>query len=127
MNLFKGILIFLAVGCISCNSNKKATEVTVEEGMAKALSGKLLVTLLEGKKVEVLEASFAKYDLKHKSIASKSQNQHLFTFNKNKISDEDLLKKLNRNKVVYLAEPLSYEVGKPQKFSSGKKAKVPVK
>jgi|GEM_PF-663138 len=127
MNLFKGILILLAVVCTACNSNKKATEIPVEEGVAKALSEKLLITLLEGKRTEVLEESFAKYNLKHKSVASKSKNQHLFTFDKSKISSQDLIKKLNKNKLVYLAEPLKYEAGKPTKFTSGKKAKVPVK
>jgi len=127
MNTLKGVLFLFIVIAMSCNSNKKVVEEVPEEGIVKALNGKVLVTLLEGQKTETLEADFTKYSLKHKSIASRSLNQHLFTFDKNKISSEDIIKKLNKNKKVYLAEPLKYGIGKPQKLGSGKKGKAVVK
>ena len=111
----------------SCSSKKPESNTTETTGLAKVLEGKVLVTLLEGKKVEALEADFTKYSLKHKSVASRSQNQHLFTFDKNLISAESLLKKLNKNKKVFLAEPLQVEPGRVQKLSSGKKQKAVVK
>lgn len=119
--------MLLVVACVACKSNKKVGEAPVEDGINQAISGKLLVTLLKDKKIKDLEKAFVKYGLKHQSIASKSQNQHLFTFDKQKINSEDILKKLNKNKMVYLAEPLKYDIGQPKKIISGKKAKVPVK
>lgn len=128
MNFSRLMVFILVLGLASCSS-KKNEQVAEENltGMSQAVAGKILVTLLEGESTKALEVDFDKYDLKHKSIASKSQNQHLFTFDKNKISSEDLLKKLNRNKTVYLAEPLSQQLEKPQKFTSGKRQTAPVK
>lgn len=111
---------------MACKSNKAET-VKESVGIQKSLDGKVLVTLLEGKKTEVLEADFEKYSLKHKSIASRSQNQHLFTFDKEAISTSDLIKKLNKNKIVYLAEPLAQSAGKAIQLQSGQKKKTVVK
>lgn len=97
----------------ACTATKGDKALTEEKDIPKAFQGKVLVTLLQGQTPEVLERDFTKYSLNHVAVASRNMNQHLFSFNMNKISTEDLLKKLNKSKKVYQADALSQDYRRP--------------
>jgi len=118
--------IFLLLLFTACASNKKNTNDTAED-VPVAFQGKLLVTLMPDTDTRTLEDDFSKYELKHLSIASRSQNQHLFQYNHSKISGEDLMKKLNRSKKVYKAEALVTKMTKATLMGSDQKKQIDIK
>lgn len=112
---------------VSCGTGKQSQESDTATDIPAQFTGKVLVNMMPENTIEELESDFSKYELKHQSIASRSQNQHLFNFNLDKISAEDLLKKLNKSKKVYSAEALSQQFQKATLMSSGEKKKVDIK
>ena len=118
--------ILLLLCMTSCASNKKNTNDTAGDVPA-AFQGKLLVTLMPDTETRDLEEDFSKYELKYLSIASRSQNQHLFQYNPSKISGEDLMKKLNRSKKVYNAESLVTKMTKATLMGSNQNKQLDIK
>jgi hypothetical protein len=128
MRLILGLVFVLLIMVgISCKSSKATSENEVQSDIPEQFQGKVLVSLLSGIEPKELEIDFAKYSLTHLSFASRSQNQHLFKFDADKISTEDILKKLNKSKKVYAAEALEYQLEKPKLMTSDKKGKADVK
>ena len=121
------LLTFCILMFAACSSNKTSDISEEKSDVPEAMKSKVLVTMMNDRTAQELEQSFLKYELKHLAIASRSQNQHLFQFNSSKISTADLLKKLNRSKMVYLAEALEYKMTKAEMMQSAPKKKVDVK
>lgn len=123
------ILVVLAAAIFSCKSTKESSDETgsKQTEIPAQFMGKILATLMPDYTVNEVEADFAKYGLKHKSVASKSQNQHLFEFNLDKISAEDLIKKLNKSKKIYLAEAIASQIGKAEHLQSAPKKRIDIK
>lgn len=96
----------------SCGSTKSADS---EQIIPTGFDGKLMVTLLKDKKAHDLEVKYAKYNLKHKAIASKVENRHMFTYDTSTIGAKSILKKLNKHKDVYYAESLASQLKNPSK------------
>ena len=120
-------MLCICVFAFACKSTKTTETEDTSTSIPQQFQGKVLVSLMPDREVSEIENDFAKYELEHLSIASRSQNQHLFKFNLDKISAEDLLKKLNRSKKVYLAEALVYKMEKAELMSSGQKKKADIK
>jgi len=121
------ITLMVTMVFFSCKGTEKSQTGTTEQSVPEQFVGKVMVSLMPDESTAELEADFSKFELKHLSIASRSQNQHLFEFNIDKISTEDLLRKLNRSKKVYLAEALVYKMEKAELMSSGQKKKADIK
>jgi len=120
-------LFILASLSLSCSSKKEIAKVDTGQEIPEQFRGKVLVTLIKETLVSDIEADFVKYSLEHLAIASKSKNQHLFQYDSNKISLDNLLKKLNKSKKVYSAEALEYQIKKAQGLESSPKKNVDVK
>ena len=126
----KNILLLLTLALTLAQSCKTSNSVAIEEAneaIPEAFKGKILVSLMPEVNTSKLESDFSKYALKHLSIASKSKNQHLFGFDTNKISAQALLKKLNKSRDVYLAEPLAARMNKATLMSSDEKKQIDIK
>ncbi len=127
--MIKNIIYLCIIVCLfsACKSNKEITSSDSRPEIPEQFRGKVLVTLLNATLVSDLETDFIKYSLEHLAVASKSKNQHLFQYDSDKISLDNLLKKLNKSKKVYSAEALEYQIMMAQGLESSPKKNVDVK
>lgn len=122
------IITLLISGLFSCSGTKETAEASdALKDIPQQFKGKVLVSMMPEVEIAELESKFSKYSLEHLSVASRSQNQHLFSFDNQAIDTESLLKKLNKSKKVYKAEALVYSMDKVELGSSGKKKNVDIK
>jgi len=124
------LLLLVALFAVACNSTKKTNDQDNNQevtGEPVQIDNKILVDLDKSTTPESLETEFVKYDLKMKSLASRSQNTYLFLFDSDKISAERLIKKINKINGVVSAKPLETKIGPSRTISSGNKKTVRLK
>lgn len=133
MNLNYLILLLCLFCVLSCNSSKDTVKAEVptvkkEPSQREQLASKVIVNIEPDYTAEELAADFAKYELTPKTRTNKTLNAWLFTFNKEKISQKELVKLLNVNDYVQLARGLGNRSGDGLKRSTHKvKANLPTK
>ena len=122
--------LLLGILCLSsCKSSKNTNEVSNETSQQSGIySDKVSAQIKEGISPATIEKKYAEYKLTYKGLTSKSQNIMLFTFDDSLISNEDMVKKLSKDKDVVSATSLS-SITKTSKVSrsSDKKTVNPVK
>lgn len=114
------LLLLMASFFVCCKSNKELTQNDGGTPIPASMQSRVIVTPNGDRTIEEIESGFTKYELKHLAVTSVSENKHLFEFNSSKISTEDLLKKLNRSKLVYLAEAMSFSPVKAELMQGAK-------
>ncbi len=122
--------LLLGILCLSsCKSSKNTNEASNETSQQSGIySDKVSAQIKEGISPATIEKKYAEYKLTYKGLTSKSQNIMLFTFDDSLISNEDMVKKLSKDKDVVSATSLS-SITKTSKVSrsSDKKTVNPVK
>lgn len=120
----------MGILCLSsCKSSKNTNEASNETSQQSGIySDKVSAQIKEGISPATIEKKYAEYKLTYKGLTSKSQNIMLFTFDDSLISNEDMVKKLSKDKDVVSATSLS-SITKTSKVSrsSDKKTVNPVK
>ncbi len=123
-------LLLLTLICFSsCKSSKDTNDSSDETtAVSDVYSDKVSAQIKEGISPATIEKKYAEYKLTYKGLTSKSQNIMLFTFDDSLISNEDLVKKLSKDKDVVSATSLS-SITKTSNVSrsSDKKTVNPVK
>jgi len=105
------ILVTL-IGVLSISACKSSTDaLQTDEAQSavgnSAYNDKISAHIKEGVAYATIEKRYAEYKLTYKGLTSKSQNIMVFTFDDNLISNEDMVKKMSKDKDIVSASSLS--------------------
>ena len=110
---------------VSSNNNNSKDNNNNDNQSTEAgnyVSNQVLVLLQEHIEPQVLEGTCSQYKLKAVSIASRSQNLWLYSFDDSTIDYKNICKELRKSKQVLSADPV--EITSEIKVTSGKSGKA---
>ncbi len=125
--ILASLIVVLSIS--ACKSSKDAlqNEETKSSVDRSAYDDKISAQIKEGVAYATIEKRYAEYKLTYKGLTSKSQNIMLFTFDDDLISNEDMVKKMSKDKDIVSANSLSSITKKTSASrSSDKKTVKPV-